>query len=531
MRLTIRIFLFFILSIFILSFTTKSYREKFPEIREIPPFENYHSQWAKSLLEKMTLKQKLGQMMMVSAYPMQSEEQWKKLGDEIEKYQIGGIIVFKGTPYRTARMINYLQTRAKVPLMVAIDGEWGVSMRIDSVVSFPQQMQLGAIRDNSLIYQFGESVAAQCKRLGIHINFAPDADINNNPNNPVINSRSFGELRENVAQKTYAYASALQNNRVLAVAKHFPGHGDTESDSHKSLPVIKASKSRLDSLELYPFKFLIKKGIAGIMTAHLYIPALDTTKHISASISPLIIDTLLEKKLQFKGLIFTDALGMQGVAKYHKVGEIERLAVQAGNDVLLMPNNVQMAIDSLMNAVKNNKITEKRIDNSVKKILNTKFWFGLSHYKPVNLANLTKDLNGEIHQQINHSLVENSLTLIQDSNQIIPLKKLDKIKVASIEIGGNSKMNFSTYLQRYMPVSNFKISKYQSQKELKMIENKLKNYDLLIVSVFASNRYSKGYGIPPAVWNSVNKLAQKHKLILVIFQMPIRWQKSINHKN
>jgi beta-glucosidase-like glycosyl hydrolase len=282
-----------------------------------------------------------------------------------------------------AKLTNLYQDAAKVPLMVAIDGEWGLAMRLSNTTSFPYQMGLGGIQDNRLIYEMGREIGRQCKLMGIHVNFAPVIDVNNNPNNPVINYRSFGENRENVAQKGWAYAKGMQEEQVLACAKHFPGHGDTDVDSHKDLPVINHSRQRLDSVEKYPLKQLIDRVVKSVMTAHLYIPAIDKRKNVAISISDKAINGILRKEMGFTGLAFTDALNMQGVAKFHKPGELELKAFQAGNDILLGPGNIPKATELIKKAIENGDLSQDYLDKKVRKILAHKFWAGLGDYTPV----------------------------------------------------------------------------------------------------------------------------------------------------
>ncbi|MEA3452702.1 MAG: glycoside hydrolase family 3 N-terminal domain-containing protein, partial [Bacteroidota bacterium] len=484
-----------------------------------PPFINYSSQWVDSKMNSMSLDEKIGQLFMVAVYPNQKNQ--SSVENLISNYNIGGIIYFKGNPTRVAELTNIFQVQSKTPLMVAIDGEWGVGMRIDSVLDYPHQMMLGAIEDNKIIYQMGAEIANQCKTLGVNINFAPVVDINNNANNPVIGVRSFGENKISVAQKGYAYALGLQDNKVLAVAKHFPGHGDTDVDSHKDLPIINVSKARLDSLELFPFKHLIKAGIGGIMTAHLYIPALDKTPHLPSTLSRKIVNNLLIKKLKFKGLIFTDALGMQGVAKYYGAGEAEIKALLAGNDVLLMSQNVPVAFKKIKAAVLSGKISEDLINEKVEKILKAKYWFGVSDYKKVDTKNVVKNLNTSNSKRIKRELVENALTLVKNDNELLPFENLKDSKFACVSIGNGNPTVFQDYLSRYTKIDNFHINKSSSITDFASLRNKLKNYDYIIVGIHNTRQYAvKTYGITRASINFVENLAQTNSVILDVFGSP-----------
>jgi len=310
---TLLALLFFIFTISV-SFKTANLTEN----KKVPEFLNVNGGWADSVFQSLTPDERIAQLFMVAAYSNKGADHIKKVTLLVSKYKIGGLIFFKGGPIREAKLTNHYQSKAKTPLFIAIDGEWGVSMRLDSTTVYPRQMMLGAIQNDKLIYQMGKQIANQCKLLGIHINFAPVIDINNNPKNPVINNRSFGELKHQVTKLGIAYMKGMQDNNIIACGKHFPGHGDTDSDSHKTLPIINHDFNRLDSLELYPFKALINEGLMSMMVAHLYIPKLDNTLNQASTLSPKIVNGLLKDSLGFEGLIFTDALNMKGVSKYYQ---------------------------------------------------------------------------------------------------------------------------------------------------------------------------------------------------------------------
>jgi len=392
-----------------------------------PKTEKQHSfSWADSVFNSMTPDERLGQLFMIASYPRLGKSDKKKVINLIKKYKIGGIIIFKNGPVSQAKLTNSYQSVSKTPLMIAGDYEWGLSSRIDSTVLYPRQMMLGAIRNDLLINEFGNEVARQCKRMGININFAPVIDVNNNPNNPVINSRSFGEQKENVARKGTAFMIGLQNNRILAVGKHFPGHGDTDVDSHKDLPVILHSEKRLDTLELYPFKSLIHNGLGGVMIAHLNVPSLDSSENSISSLSKPIVTDLLKAELKYKGLIFTDALGMKGISKYYKPGESEVAALLAGVDVLLMPKNVPLAFQKIKDAIKSGKISQKEIDFRCKKILIAKQWMKLNKFKPIKTQNIYEDLNTEYARFLNRKLTESALTVAMNKNYILPSQRFNR---------------------------------------------------------------------------------------------------------
>jgi beta-glucosidase-like glycosyl hydrolase len=312
-----------------------------------PPFYNADSIWVDSVMKNMSPDERIAQLFMVQAYSNKDVAHENYISNLISEYHIGGLIFMQGGPGRQVRLVNKYQSISKVPLLIAMDAEWSLSMRLDSTVLYPRQMMLGAIQDNQLIYEMGEEFARQLKRTGVHVNFAPVCDVNNNPSNPVINDRSFGEDKYNVALKSYYYMKGMQDNGVLATGKHFPGLGDTNVDSHKALPVINHNRDRLDSLELYPFRYLTEKGIGCFMVAHLYVPAIDKSDKTPTTLSPKAVKVLLKEEIGFKGLVFTDALNMGGVTNHYKPGEADVKALLAGNDILLFPNEIPLVMGEI----------------------------------------------------------------------------------------------------------------------------------------------------------------------------------------
>ncbi len=490
-----------------------------------------NSNWVDSIMKKMTPDERLAQLFMIPAYPKQGEADKKRVSKLIKDYKIGGLIMFQGGPVSQAKLTNYYQAISPTPLMIAGDYEWGLSMRLDSTIRYPRQMMLGAIQNDLLVNEFGAELSRQFKRIGVHINFAPVIDINNNANNPVINSRSFGENRENVAKKGLSYMIGLQENNILAVGKHFPGHGDTDVDSHKDLPIILHSKKRLDSLEMYPFKQLINTGLGGIMIAHLNIPSLDSSKNAVSSLSKPIVTDLLIKKLGFRGLIFTDALGMKGVTKNYKPGETEVAALLAGVDILLMPENVPIAFNAIKKAIKKGKISQEEIDKRCKKILLAKQWFGLDNYKKIKLKNLYKDLNNEKAKFLNRKLIESALTLVVNKDRIIPFTNLDKETIASIAIGNGYISNFQKTLNLYTKVENFGINKNAKNDEFNNKIKQLSSFDKVIISIHKTNRRPSKFGITKNTIDFVNKLSQKTKVVLVLFGNPYALKQFKNPEN
>jgi len=332
----------------------------------------------------------------------------------IRDYHVGGFVLFAGYPTVQARLVNEMQRRSKVPMFIGMDLEWGLNMRLDSTVRFPYQMTLGAMQGNdALIEKMGFQIAQQCKRMGIHINYAPVVDVNNNPNNPVINFRSFGENRDLVTQKALAYMRGLQKGGIITSAKHFPGHGDTGTDSHYDIPVLAHSRQRLDSLELYPYKQLIDKGLQGVMVGHLSIPSLDTTAMLASTLSKPIVTGLLRDDLKFKGLVFTDAMDMKGATKMFPEGTANVKAILAGNDILETFVDVPAAFNAIKKALDNKEITQDEIDFRVKRILAAKAWAGLHQYKPIDMNNLIAELNPVQSEVLKKTLAEKSLTLLK----------------------------------------------------------------------------------------------------------------------
>ncbi|HBS88144.1 MAG: hypothetical protein A2W91_05285 [Bacteroidetes bacterium GWF2_38_335] len=486
-----------------------------------PAFLSADTVWVNKVFNNLTPDERIAQLIMVSAYSNKDQVHIDEITKLIKDYKIGGLIFMQGGPVRQAQLTNQYQSLSKVPLFIAMDAEWGLSMRLDSTFNFPKQIVLGAIQDNTLIYKMGVEIARQCKRMGVHVNFAPVVDVNNNRNNPVIGFRSFGENKRNVASKGISYMKGMQDNGVLACAKHFPGHGDTDTDSHKSLPVINHSTQRLDTLEFFPFRELIKEGVGSMMVAHLYVPSLDATENLATTLSRVVVTEYLKNKLGFKGLIFTDALNMGGVTKYFQPGDVEVKALIAGNDVLLFPQDVPKAIQKIKEAIANGEISQKDIDDRCKKILKFKKWAGLDKYKPIDLANLQTDLNSSEATLLNRKLIENALTLVKNKDGLIPLKSLDTLKIASVVIGDPVNNSFQKTLTRYKKTDNYSLPKAPTAEECNALLKKLTPYNLVIISFHNTNQViSKNYGISTVAVDFTGKVAATKKVILDVFANP-----------
>ncbi|MFM9944506.1 MAG: glycoside hydrolase family 3 N-terminal domain-containing protein, partial [Bacteroidia bacterium] len=413
------------------------------------------------------------------------------------------------------------QSKADVPLLVGVDGEWGVSMRVDNTIMYPYQIGLGGIQDEELIYKMGRDIGKQCKRLGIHINFAPVIDVNNNPDNPVINFRSFGEDPMNVARKGWQYAKGMQDEGIIACAKHFPGHGDTKTDSHKDLPIIPHNRHRLDSVELKPFRYLIDKGVMSIMTAHVYMPGIDTTSNLAMSLSPIAVNGLLKKDLKFKGLAITDALDMQGVAKFFPPGILELKALLAGNDILLCPADVPRAIDTIKAAVLDGRFSMEELDLKVKKILRAKAFAGLDIVENQYYTDLVKDLNNSDALSLYNKLVESEICVAKNDFGYIPLFSKPFKKMAVIALGGSGPTGFEKKMKELGGCDIFSVDKLFGVEYCTNIVSKLEPYDMVIVAVHQINKYPKdNYGITLDLCSLVSQLKEKTKVTMVCFGNP-----------
>ncbi|HJX71874.1 MAG TPA: glycoside hydrolase family 3 protein, partial [Bacteroidales bacterium] len=487
-----------------------------------PPFlRSVEEAWVDSVFNSLKDQERIAQLFMIGVYPRQDESHFREIELLIQKYNIGGIILFQGSPAQYARLTNRFQRIAKTPLLIAIDGEWGLNMRADSTISYPKQMMLGAIQNDRLIFDMGYHIAEQLKRVGVHVNLAPVADVNNNPANPVINMRSFGEDRSDVAKKSILYMAGMQDNNILAVAKHFPGHGDTDADSHDVLPVIAHGREYLDSIELFPFKQLINSGAGGIMVAHLNVPALDDSKQLPSSLSSLIVDSLLKKEMNFKGIVFTDAMDMGGISEHYKPSDANLQAIKAGNDILLMPDEIPKTIASIQKEIRRGGISREEINQRCKKILAVKYWAGLNKYQPVDLSHLHADLNKPEYLLHRQKLVEASLTLLENKNELIPLKRLDTLRIASVTIGGNKENEFSETLERYMPVKNYHLPYNALENDIRETIAGLGGFNLIIVSIQGTDmRVTKKYGIPSFAADFVDSIAKTSNVILNLLANP-----------
>lgn len=479
--------------------------------------------WVDETYNKLSLDERLGQLITVRAYSNKGSSHIGAIENMIRKNKIGGICFFQGTPQKQAELTNrYQRLSSKVPLMISMDAEWGLGMRFkSSTISFPRQLMLGAIQDNRLIYDMGKEVARQCKRIGVHINFAPVVDVNNNPNNPVINDRSFGEDRYNVAAKSFMYMKGMQDNGLLACAKHFPGHGDTDVDSHEALPVINHPRYRLDSIELYPFRVLAQHGIGSMMVAHLNIPSLDNTYQLPSSLSPKIINDLLRHEMGYDGLVFTDALDMAGARKAHKGGDVEANALIAGNDMLLLPQSISASITAIKKAMSNGKLTLVDIETKVKRVLRAKYRMDLHQYASVSTSNISSDLNSTSGKLLKRKLIENAITAVRNKNSLLPLQRINGYKLATVSIGRGAKTTFQRELDFYMKMKHYSVGRDVSSSRSASLVRSLKNQDAVIVSVHRMSKYaSKGFGVKASAKRFIEELSKHTQVIVVVFGSP-----------
>ncbi len=465
--------------------------------------------WVDSVFNSLSPEQRIAQLMVIRAHSNLGADHIAKVTSNIQKYNVGALCFFQGGPIRQANLTNFYQGIAKTPLMITIDGEWGVGMRLDSVTKFPFQLTLGAMDDQRLVYEMGLAVGEQCKRLGIHVNYAPVVDINNNPNNPVIGYRSFGEDKYKVAKFGIAYMKGMQDAGIMACAKHFPGHGDVDVDSHLDLPVINKDRQQLDSMELYPFREIFKAGIGSVMVAHLSIPSIDATEHVATSISKNSVTGVLRNDLNYQGLTFTDALEMKGVAKYFPGGVISVEALVAGNDMLCLPEDVGKAIDAIKDAIKEKKLNWDDINSKVKRVLKAKYQLGLNQVKPIETTNLLNDLNKKT-DAIRLKVAKETITVLKQTtgNGALPLHKDQKI--AYVAIGDAESNNFGKSLSETYKTDSYSFSwKEGDSKADEIFEKVSGKYDAVVIGIHNfSNRPANNYGITNAsisLWRRLNK--------------------------
>lgn len=484
-------------------------------------YEINKTNWVDSVANALTTDEKIAQFFMAAVYSNKDEAHKAEIMQLVTKQKVGGLIFFQGTPVKQAQWANDFQTAAKLPLFVSIDGEWGINMRLDNTIKYPRQLTLGAIKDEQLIYEMGKRIAEECKAVGVNINLAPVLDVNNNPKNPVINDRSFGEYKYNVALKGLAYAQGMQDAGVMAVGKHFPGHGDTDKDSHYTLPTITHNLERLKNLELYPFQVAFQNGMMGVMAAHLHIPALDNTKNLAVSLSPKVTTHLLKDTLGFKGLVFSDALNMKGVSDFYAPGEVDKVAFIAGNDVLLFSVNIPKGISLIRKALEDGEFTEEHLNQRLRVVLEHKYDLGL-HEKPiVTTKDINQYLNNKEGLDIQKKLFQEAITVAKNDDKLIPLSKLNSNTVATISIGKAANSSLQKQLTNYRNITHFLAGKEVTAAQVPSLVASLSKFNQVIIPVYDMSRFSsKNYGFSTAEVDLIKQINQKTKVILVLFGSP-----------
>ena len=484
--------------------------------------------WVDSIYSSMTLKEKVGQLFVIQAFSNKNKNHKDNIINIIRNNNIGGIIFSKGSAHKQVDLTNDFQSESSIPLLIGMDAEWGLNMRLDSTFSFPWNMTLGAIKDNNLIRQVGRSIADHCKRIGVNFNFAPVVDINTNPDNPIIGNRSFGESTQNVSSKSLNFMRGQQEMNILSSAKHFPGHGDTSTDSHKTLPFISHDKKRILKTELKPFKTLINNGLESVMIAHLEVPSLERTKGLPSTLSYSIVTSLLKNTLGFKGLIITDALEMKGLSNFKSKGNLDMLAFKAGNDILLMSANVSEGIKAIVDEYNLGEISEERLSYSVKKILKAKYKVGLNNFLQISKNNLYDDLNSLENKLLNEKLVEKAITVVKNNANILPIKNL-KNSIGYLNFGNDNYMAFFDELTKYSKIDNLDEIDILKTESESFIES---NYKTIIIGVHANSETPwKSYNLKKEEIIFINRISKKVNVILNIFGSPYMLNKFKNIKN
>lgn len=516
--------------------------------------------WVDSVFQQLTQDEKIAQLMIVRAHSNLGQNHINHVTELIKKYNVGGLCFFQGGPIRQANLTNYYQQISKTPLLICMDAEWGLGMRLDSVIPFPKNFALGAIQNKSIIYEVGNAIGEQCKRLGVHVNFAPVVDVNNNPNNPVINDRSFGEDKKVVAELSIQYMKGLQDAGVMACAKHFPGHGDVAVDSHLDLPIISKTINELDSVELFPFKEMINANVGAVMMAHLYVPSIDSTTNLATSLSRKAVKDLLKRKLKFKGLSFTDGLEMKGVTKFFPNAEISVQSLIAGNDLLLLPEDVELSIKKIDSAINDGRICKKEFEKSVKKVLLAKYNLGLHETKVIDTNNLINDLNKNT-SSILDQIASNSITIVKQSAQLFfdsLMYSIDKPNIVHVSLGNGVENEFSNQLKNdwnatthFFTINNPinaqlvdsiepRTGKLIRDKDYKFALAKTiidscieKNkYSLIVVSVQSYNRRpANNFGLGEADIYLMQQLSQQANSVLFFFGNPYAIKNVCESKN
>lgn len=450
-------------------------------------------QWVDSVYSGLNLQEKVGQLI-VTTFPAKVDKQKKKqIRDLVKKYKIGGLLFAEGTPEEQAILTNIAQKNSKVPVMITFDGEWGLSMRLEGTPYFPKNAALGCIEDNHLIYEYGREVAREFRELGVHVNFAPDADVNTNPLNPVIHVRSFGEDPKKVAEKVVAYSRGLESGGVLSVSKHFPGHGDTDVDSHKGLPSLCYNRERLDSVELYPFKEMIRAGLGGVMVGHLQVPVLEPDAITASSLSGNVVTGLLKNEMGFQGLVFTDALDMKGVSS---VPQVTTKALLAGNDMVLVQYNTENAVQEVLNAVKDGVLSEKVVEEKCRKILTYKYLLGLRQPRPqLQVSGMSYRIHTDEAKALVTRLRQAAVTVLGNHFGALPLTPVGDTPIALLSVVEGKDSIFIAEMKKLspVPVECFHLTGEMGEDELHELARKLANYRRVVISISGKDTDALAY--------------------------------------
>ena len=477
------------------------------------------TRWVDSVYNSLTLEQRVAQLICMRAN-QPDKPYYEEVGKYIKDYNIGGVCFFRNDELQQVEQTNAWQAMAQTPLMVSIDAEWGLAMRLRKTVAYPYQMTLGAINDNELIYLMGQQVAEQCQRMGVHVNFAPVADVNSNAKNPVIGVRSFGEDPRNVGEKAAAYALGMQSKGLITSMKHFPGHGNTDTDSHLTLPTVKRSLEEVKDIELAPFRYLIERGVNGAMVGHLYFPAIEKVENTSSSLSKGVVADLLKEEMGFEGLIFTDGLDMKGVSQTVSADSVPYVAFLAGNDVLILPHDVPKAIQQIKEGAERDEEIANRVEESCKKILKYKYRSGLNQYKPVPTRNLIADLNHRDYLDLRQMLYDEAITMLKNDDVVLPLKSGKEIALVTIGTTESAKRMADSLKVVGVKVKSYQVGKDHAS-DAKAWLPELEKYDLVVVNLMQSNiNASKNFGINEATVDFFNRLVAQNDVVLNLFACP-----------
>ncbi len=477
--------------------------------------------WADSVMRTLSLEERIGQLFIIRAHSNKTKAYHDKVGKLVGKYQVGGVCFFQGNPQKQAELTNMYQQSSNVPLFVAMDAEWGLGMRLKNTISYPKQMSLGALENDTLIYEMGKQIGQQCRRVGVNLNFAPVVDVNSNPKNPVINVRSFGESPQKVTEKAEMFIAGMKSEHVMSCLKHFPGHGDTDADSHLTLPTVSRERSALDSLELYPYKSLKDKDIPMIMVGHLFVPSFYKEEQLPSSLSYEILTDYLRKELKYKGLVITDALEMKGIVDFVKADEIEVKALNAGVDILLMPLDLEQSVKNILKGIKNQQLTVEQITEKVRRVLIHKYLYDIYKHSRIEEKQLVSDIHPQTSNGLINQIATNAITVIKNEDDLIPIQQLDKNKVISIAFGSSEKTDFQQMLSFYDDVQCMQLKKSVKKKALKTVINAVKKSDIQIISLHNTSPISsKNFGLTKKQISAIKKLAHLKPTVLVVFGVP-----------